>query len=133
MFIRELLSNCSDALEKQRFKLTTGEMDQGSQPLEISISTSSKERTITIFDGGIGMTRDEIIDNLGTIAKSGSQDFRNAMEEADNQMDGGAGESIIGQFGVGFYSSFVVSDHVEVFSRAAGAERTVVANKAGLM
>ena len=68
------------------------------------------------------MSRDEIIENLGTIAKSGSQDFRNAMEEADT-IDGGAGESIIGQCGVGFYSSFVVSDHVEVFSKSSASDK----------
>lgn len=59
-------------------------METGSQPLEIGITTNSKERTITIFDGGVGMTRDEIIENLGTIAKSGSQDFRNAMDDMDD-------------------------------------------------
>jgi len=68
------------------------------------------------------MSREEIIENLGTIAKSGSQDFRNAMDEADDSL-GGAGDSIIGQFGVGFYSSFVVSDHVEVFSKSANADK----------
>ena len=120
VFVRELLSNCSDALEKQRFKVTSGEVDAGNSPLQISITTNSKERTINIFDTGIGMSRDEMIENLGTIAKSGSQEFREKMEESMEL--GSADESIIGQFGVGFYSSFVVSDHVEVFSRANGAE-----------
>lgn len=122
VFIRELLSNCSDALEKQRFRMTSGQGEQCSQPLEVNITTNSKERTITIFDGGIGMSREEIIDNLGTIAKSGSQDFRNAMDDADTSENSSAGDSIIGQFGVGFYSSFVVSDNVEVYSKAAGAD-----------
>ena len=74
VFIRELLSNCSDALEKQRFKFTSGEESPSAedQDLGIQITTNSKERTITLFDSGVGMTRDEIIDNLGTIAKSGS-------------------------------------------------------------
>ena len=69
------------------------------------------------------MTREEIIENLGTIAKSGSQDFRNAMEELDGGVDGASGDSIIGQFGVGFYSSFVVSDHVEVYSKSAKSDK----------
>lgn len=123
VFIRELLSNCSDALEKQRYKYTSGEEkpQENEDKLEIQITTNSKERTVTIFDSGVGMTRSEIIDNLGTIAKSGSQDFKKAIEE----VDGGAGgaDSIIGQFGVGFYSSFVVSDHVEVLSKSAKSEK----------
>ena len=74
VFIRELLSNCSDALEKQRFNFTSGKEspEAGSDDLAISITTNSKDRTITIFDTGVGMSRDEIVDNLGTIAKSGS-------------------------------------------------------------
>ena len=78
--------------------------------------TNSKERTITIFDSGIGMTRDEIIDNLGTIARSGSQAFLKEMKEKDQDVS----DSIIGQFGVGFYSSFIVAETVEVYSKADG-------------
>ena len=69
------------------------------------------------------MTREEIIDNLGTIAKSGSQQFRDAVDEANDSLDSSAGESIIGQFGVGFYSSFVVSDHVEVYSKSNKSDK----------
>lgn len=125
VFIRELLSNCSDALEKQRFNFTSGAEAPGADDgeLEIQITTNSKDRTITLFDSGIGMTRDEIIENLGTIAKSGSQDFRKAMEDADDTLDSTSGDGIIGQFGVGFYSSFVVSDHVEVFSKSAASDK----------
>ena len=81
-----MLSNCSDALEKQRFNFTSGNEtpEAGADDLLISITTNSKERTITIFDSGIGMTRDEIIDNLGTIAKSGSQAF---LEGLDSNLD----------------------------------------------
>ena len=124
VFIRELLSNCSDALEKQRFSFTSGAETPGENEgqLEIQITTNSKERTITIFDSGVGMTREEIIDNLGTIAKSGSQGFRDALEEANDELES-AGDSIIGQFGVGFYSSFVVSDHVEVYSKSSKSEK----------
>ena len=123
VFIRELLSNCSDALEKQRFNFTSGK-DQptdGDEDLGITITTNSKERTITLFDSGVGMTREEIIDNLGTIAKSGSKEFREAIEN-DDEAVGGAEDSIIGQFGVGFYSSFVVSDHVEVYSKSGKSQ-----------
>jgi HSP90 family molecular chaperone len=125
VFIRELLSNCSDALEKQRFAFTSGQEtpEAGSDELAISIATNSKERTITIFDSGIGMSRDEVVENLGTIAKSGSQAFVEQMSEDLNAEN--AGEQIIGQFGVGFYSSFVVSDHVEVFSKTSKSEKGV--------
>lgn len=126
VFIRELLSNCSDALEKQRFNFTSGteSPSESDSELEIYITTNQKERTITLFDTGVGMTREEIIENLGTIAKSGSQDFREAMDDIDSNVESsGAGDSIIGQFGVGFYSSFVVSDHVEVFSKSAKSEK----------
>lgn len=125
MFIRELLSNCSDALEKQRFNVTSGKetLEAGADDLEISILTNSKERTITIFDTGVGMDRDEIVENLGTIAKSGSQAFVAGLE--DDLEAESASESIIGQFGVGFYSSFVVSDHVEVFSKSNRSDKGV--------
>ena len=87
VFIRELLSNCSDALEKQRFNYTSGAEVPvaGEADLGIQITTNQKERTITLFDSGVGMTREEIISNLGTIAKSGSQDFRNALDDNDEK------------------------------------------------
>lgn len=98
VFIRELLSNCSDALEKQRFNFTSGvdSPSAGDEDMGISITTNSKERTITLFDSGVGMTREEIIDNLGTIAKSGSGEFKNALEDADDSLDGSSGDGIIG-------------------------------------
>lgn len=113
VFVRELMSNCSDALEKQRYNEVTGKGEMKDIPLEISVFTNERERTITILDHGIGMTKEEVIDHLGTIAKSGSQDFVKALNE-----DASAGESIIGQFGVGFYSSFIVADSVEVISKS---------------
>lgn len=125
VFIRELLSNSSDALEKQRFRFTSGEDSQQDQSdLAIEISTNSKDRTITIFDSGVGMSRQEIIENLGTIAKSGSAAFVQSVSDA-NPEDQTASDNIIGQFGVGFYSSFVVSDHVEVFSKSNLTEHGV--------
>lgn len=120
VFLRELLSNCSDALEKHRFDIQRGVAKVSSDSeddLHISITTNSKERTITIQDSGIGMTREEAIENLGTIAKSGSQAFVKDLNEGNGMADDGVSESIIGQFGVGFYSTFVVSDHVEVFTK----------------
>jgi TNF receptor-associated protein 1 len=124
VFIRELLSNCSDALEKRRFMIQSGKesVQSAADELYISLSTNSKERTITFFDSGIGMDRDEIIDHLGTIAKSGSQAFVQALEQ---NTEFSPADSIIGQFGVGFYSTFVVSQHVEVFSRKSGSSKGV--------
>jgi len=112
VFLRELLSNCSDALEKQRFNITSGKSAAG-EDLFISITTNTKDRTITIFDSGIGMDKDQICENLGTIARSGSQEFLKNIEGEESS----ATDGIIGQFGVGFYSSFVVSDDVEVISK----------------
>lgn len=118
VFLRELMSNCSDALEKQRYAEISGASTAGaSEGLFINIATNEKERTLTIFDSGVGMTREEITENLGTIAKSGSQEFMRSMRDSQQPVD-----SIIGQFGVGFYSTFIVADSVEVFSQAAGAE-----------
>lgn len=120
VFVRELLSNCSDALEKQRFRQVSGK-SQATDDLSIQIITNAKERTITLIDSGVGMSREDIINNLGTIARSGSQEFLKEVREQD-QKEGAsqASESIIGQFGVGFYSSFIVADSVEVLSKAEG-------------
>lgn len=113
VFLRELMSNCSDALEKQRYAEITGKSEMKDVPLEISIFTNERERTVTILDHGVGMTKEEIIENLGTIARSGSQQFVDALEDSTS-----TGDSIIGQFGVGFYSSFIVADSVEVLSKS---------------
>jgi len=119
VFVRELLSNCSDALEKQRFRELRGEAVQsGEEGLRIEVSTNDKERTITLFDSGIGMSKDDAISNLGTIAKSGSKEFMEKLDETGANED--ALTSIIGQFGVGFYSSFIVADKVEVLTKADG-------------
>jgi TNF receptor-associated protein 1 len=115
IFLRELLSNCSDALEKQRFFEVTGQLAMIGEPLYISISTNEKNKTITIFDSGVGMTREELIENLGTIAKSGTQNFVKSVK--DKKAEDNSGESLIGQFGVGFYSSFIIGDVVEVISK----------------
>jgi TNF receptor-associated protein 1 len=115
IFLRELLSNCSDALEKQRYLEVTGQLQMTGEPLFISINTNEKNKTITLFDSGVGMNRSELIDNLGTIAKSGTQNFLKNVKE--KQKEGTGNESLIGQFGVGFYSSFIVGDTVEVISK----------------
>ena len=114
IFLRELLSNCSDALEKQRYFEVTGKLPMTGEPLYISITTNDKNRTVTIFDSGVGMTREEMIDNLGTIAKSGTQNFVKTIQDGK---ENSTNESLIGQFGVGFYSSFIVGEYVEVISR----------------
>lgn len=115
VFLRELISNSSDALEKFRYLQVNNNVisQQTELPAEISITTNSEANTLTIVDTGIGMTKDELTSNLGTIARSGSKQFVQSLK------DGGAGSStdgIIGQFGVGFYSSFMVSESVTVES-----------------
>lgn len=112
IFIRELVSNASDALEKLRYiQLTDKDIFDDNLPLEISISTDDVANTITIKDFGIGMTRQELIENLGTIAHSGSKAFLEAVKKGAD-----AGDNLIGQFGVGFYSVFMVAKSVRVFT-----------------
>ncbi|XP_037363599.1 heat shock protein 75 kDa, mitochondrial [Talpa occidentalis] len=112
VFIRELISNASDALEKLRHKLVSA--GQTLPELEIHLQTDSEKGTLTVQDTGIGMTQEELVSNLGTIARSGSKAFLDAL-----QSQAEASSKIIGQFGVGFYSAFMVADRVEVYSRSA--------------
>lgn len=118
IFIRELISNASDAIDKLYFKsLTDDSVGLSKSDFKIEISTDKENRTITIEDNGIGMTAEELETNLGTIAKSGSLNFKNENEDAkDKDIE------VIGQFGVGFYSSFMVASKVEVVSKASGAD-----------
>ncbi len=120
IFLRELISNASDAMDKLKFKSQTDQAILGDDPeLKIRIETDAKERTITVIDNGIGMTREEVVDNLGTIAKSGTKGFVEALskkDKNDSTMD------LIGQFGVGFYSSFMVADRVVLTTRAPQAD-----------
>lgn len=118
IFIRELISNASDAIDKLYFKsLTDDSVGMSKGDFEINIAVDKEARTITISDNGIGMTADELEANLGTIAKSGSLNFKKDNEEAkENDIE------VIGQFGVGFYSSFMVASKVEVVSKAFGEE-----------
>ena len=114
IFVRELVSNASDALEKLRLKqLTDSNIYQPDKPLEITVTTDKENKTITIADTGIGMTEADLVENLGTIAHSGTKKFMEALKQ---KQEGGA--DLIGQFGVGFYSSFMVADRVEVFTRS---------------
>jgi molecular chaperone HtpG len=116
IFLRELISNASDACDKLRFEsLAKPELLEGNSELTITIDTDQSAHTISITDTGIGMTRQEAIEHLGTIAKSGTADFLSKLT-GDQRKDA----QLIGQFGVGFYSSFIVADRVEVFSRKAG-------------
>jgi molecular chaperone HtpG len=117
IFVRELVSNASDALEKLRHTQLTGEdIYDDKLPLEVNISTDDTAGTITIQDYGIGMTHDELVENIGTIAKSGSKAFAAAIKEAKES--GGDALNLIGQFGVGFYSAFMVADEVRVYTHS---------------
>lgn len=116
IFLRELISNASDAADKLRFRaLSNPDLYEGDGNLHVRISADKENRTLTLSDNGIGMTRDEVIDNLGTIAKSGTKAFLESMG-SDQAKD----SQLIGQFGVGFYSAFIVADKVTVRTRSAG-------------
>lgn len=122
IFLRELISNASDALDKLRFQSTKGaKIADKDLPLEIRINFDDKKNTITVSDTGIGMTRDELVKNIGTIAKSGSADFIKTLQ--DNKADA---NNIIGKFGVGFYSVFMVADKVVIKSRSFQKEASPV-------
>ncbi|MDG2953744.1 molecular chaperone HtpG [Bisgaard Taxon 10/6] len=129
IFLRELISNASDAADKLRFKaLSAPELYEGDGDLKVRIRFDEKKGTLTVSDNGIGMTREQAMEHLGTIAKSGTKEFLTALGQ-DQAKD----SQLIGQFGVGFYSAFIVADKVEVRSRAAGvpAEQGVLWTSAG--
>ena len=116
IFLRELISNASDAADKLRFRaLSNPDLYEGDGELRVRVSFDKDKRTLTISDNGVGMTRDEVIDHLGTIAKSGTKSFLESLG-SDQAKD----SQLIGQFGVGFYSAFIVADKVTVRTRAAG-------------
>jgi molecular chaperone HtpG len=129
IFLRELISNSSDALDKLRFlALSNASLFENDSDLKITVQVNEQLKTITISDNGIGLTWDEAVANLGTIAKSGTKEFMSQLtgEQAKDSQ-------LIGQFGVGFYSAFIVADKVTVKSRRAGAkpEEGIVWESAG--
>src|SRR3954467_6803652 len=126
VFLRELISNASDALDKARFlALTRKDVEHAEEEPRISILLDDEKRTLTIEDNGVGMTREEVIKNLGTIARSGSAEFAKAYADAAKSKEGGL--RIIGQFGVGFYAAFMVAARVDVHTRSMlpGAEPVI--------
>jgi molecular chaperone HtpG len=120
IFLRELVSNGSDALDKLRFEQLTRPELQAEGELQIRIEVDKEKRTISIADNGVGMTRDEVVKNIGTIAKSGTKEFLAAFKESGKSE---VPPEMIGQFGVGFYSSFMVADKVSLVTRRAGEEK----------
>lgn len=123
IFLRELISNASDAINKVRFDaLANADKLDGNTDWKIKLTPNSTDGTLTISDNGIGMTRQEVIDNLGTVAQSGTKAFLEAAKRAGKT---GEAPGLIGQFGVGFYSAFMVADKVTVVTRAAGSAEAV--------
>ncbi|MBE6411360.1 MAG: molecular chaperone HtpG [Opitutales bacterium] len=118
IFVRELISNASDASEKVRFAKLSSDKKIEDGELKIKLALDDKEKIFSIEDFGVGMTEDELVQNLGTIAHSGSKAFVEALKESN----GNVSENLIGQFGVGFYSVFMVSDKVEVFTKSEGGK-----------
>lgn len=120
IFLRELVSNASDACDRLRYlALTAPSLVEGDQQFRIEISVDAKAKTITIQDNGVGMNHDDLLETLGTIARSGTAAYLETLEKGDKK-NGKSDLSLIGQFGVGFYSAFMVSDRVDVVTRKAG-------------
>ena len=134
VFLRELISNASDALDKLRLAAYQDkDLEADTADLHIALDIDSDARTLTVRDNGIGMTRDEVVDLIGTIAKSGTADMLGKLRQAREA--GGESEQasaeLIGQFGVGFYSSFMVADRVTLVTRKAGTHSGVRWESAG--
>ena len=127
IFIRELVSNSSDAVDKLRLEgLKDKKILENNTDFKISINFDKDSKTITVSDNGIGMTKDEIIDNIGTIAKSGTKEFLAKLKDLKSKNKDDQTDQLIGQFGVGFYSAFIVSDKIVVVSKKAGSKETAV-------
>ena len=119
IFLRELISNAADACEKLRHEaLTNGDLIKDDPDFKITLSSDGEAGTLTVADNGIGMSKAELIDNLGTIARSGTRAFLDQLASKGSE----DGSALIGQFGIGFYSAFMVADKVDVVSRRAGDE-----------
>ena len=121
IFLRELISNASDALDKRRFLASTNQSMQASQEFQIQIKSDKKAKILTISDNGVGMDSDDLVSSLGTIARSGTKNFIEQLE-ASKQNDENK-LSLIGQFGVGFYAAFMVAETVDVISRKVGSDK----------
>jgi molecular chaperone HtpG len=122
IFLRELISNSSDAIDKRRFEaLTDSSLLNDEEELAVTISVDKEANTLTLADNGIGMSHDEVIENIGTIARSGTKKFMEAMKADKNKSDA----NLIGQFGVGFYSAFMVADKVSLVTLKAGTDQAV--------
>ncbi len=122
IFLRELISNASDALDKRRFEqLTRTDLPEAGE-LHIRIDVDPVARTVALTDNGVGMTREEVVRNIGTIARSGTKEFMAALADAKTSGDAAVAPGLIGQFGVGFYSSFMVADKVVLVTRRLGTE-----------
>src|SRR4029077_17670367 len=122
IFLRELISNASDACDRLRYEAIAQPELLGEDRLTIRITPDAAAGTLTISDNGIGMDRQELIDNLGTVARSGTRAFMSRLAEGANDKEGAKdGGGLIGQFGVGFYSAFMVADRIAVTSRRAGS------------
>ena len=118
IFLRELISNASDACDKLKYlALTSPDVAKTSRAFKITITPDAKNNTLTIADNGIGMNKEDLISHLGTIARSGTADF------VKNASDNGSVCELIGQFGVGFYSAFMVADKVEILTKRAAEDR----------
>jgi len=129
IFLRELISNASDALDRLRFEaLTQPEILEGDDKLEIRIDADPKARTLTISDNGIGMSKDEVAENIGTIAKSGTRELRDMVKAGVSHA---ALAELIGQFGVGFYSSFMVAEKVTLSTKKAGDDKATLWESTG--
>ena len=126
IFLRELISNASDACDKLRYEaISAPELITDGEPPKIRIAPNKQANTLAVVDSGIGMDRQELIDNLGTIARSGTKSFLSRLTEAKD------GAGLIGQFGVGFYAAFMVADRIVVTSRRAGSDQVFVWSSSG--
>ncbi|GAA3584618.1 molecular chaperone HtpG [Amycolatopsis ultiminotia] len=126
IFLRELVSNASDALDKLRLEaFRDKELQADTDDLHVEIQLDEQARTVTVRDNGIGMSRDDVVALIGTIAKSGTAEFLRKLKESKEESKGTVGQDLIGQFGVGFYSSFMVADKVTLVSRRAGTDEGV--------
>ena len=124
IFLRELLSNASDAIHKRKFLGQTNPAILNKSDDAIEVEINKKQKTIEITDTGIGLAETELAETLGTIAKSGTSSFLEELSGSDNNKD--AAKTLIGQFGVGFYSAFMVAEKVEVISKKAGSPKTFI-------